>query len=214
MNVGDWLLVLGISLANNLDNTGVGVAYGAGRIRLSIPVNLWISMITFLITGSATFFGDRAAFLLSPHVSKTLSAVILCAIGVFVMRPSLVRRAKAPESAVSTPSTLSTEPAGADLLHILEDPTVADRDGSRHIDYKEGTLLGVALSINNIGGGVSAGLVHLSVFWTAFSSAVLSFLVLWLGGLLGRRLSAGRTADRAPLVAGALLIIIGLLQFR
>ncbi|MGO8671608.1 MAG: manganese efflux pump [Capsulimonadaceae bacterium] len=199
MNGTQWLLVLGISLANNLDNTGVGIAYGAGRIRLSVPVNLWISVVTFIITAAGAVLGDRTALFLPPHVAKLLSAVILCLIGIYVMRPGLGNQTK------------DGEPA---LRDVLNDPIRADMDGSRHIDFKEGTLLGVALSINNFGGGVSAGLVHLSVFWTAFCSCVLSFMVLWLGGILGRRLAAGQAANRAPVVAGVLLIIIGLLQFR
>ena len=200
MNLTDWFLILGISLANNLDNTGVGIAYGAGRIRLPISINLWISVVTFVLTASAAFFGDRAALFLPPHVAKLLSAIILCTIGIFVMRPGLTKQ--------------SADPPSNTLQHVLEDPIAADLDGSRHIDFKEGTLLGIALSINNLGGGISAGLVHLSVFWTAACSAILSFLVLWLGGLAGRLLSKGRTATRAPLVAGALLIAIGLFQFR
>lgn len=200
MNLTEWFLIVGISLANNLDNTGVGIAYGAGRIRLPVSINVWISVVTFVMTASAAFFGDRAAHFLSPHIAKVLSAIILCTIGILVMRPGLTKQ--------------STNPEASALQQVLDDPAKADLDGSRHIDFKEGTLLGIALSINNLGGGVSAGLVHLSVFWTAICSAVLSFLVLWLGGLAGRLLSKGRAATRAPIVAGALLIAIGLFQFR
>jgi len=195
MDPTGWLMVLGLSLANNLDNTGVGLAYGAGGIRLPALVNLWISLITFAITGAAALVGDRAALLIPAAQSRMLSALILCAIGAYVLRGGLATRGERPRS-------------------VLDDPTLADIDGSRHIDFKEGALLGVALSINNLGGGVSAGLLHLSVFWTAFFSAAISYLVLWLGGAVGRRMAAPMIAERGPIVAGALLIGIGLLQFR
>ncbi|MBV9851418.1 MAG: hypothetical protein JO250_17250, partial [Armatimonadetes bacterium] len=53
----------------------------------------------------------------------------------------------------------------------LGDPREADLDRSRDIDMREGTLLGLALSLNNVGGGLSAGLVHLNWLWTALGSA-------------------------------------------
>ncbi len=99
------------------------------------------------------------------------------------------------------------------MLAVVADPQQADRDRSRQIDLHEATLLGVALSVNNIGGGMGAGLVHLSVLWIAFFSALFSFLVLWLGGWAGRRLAATRLGDYAQILAGVLLIVIGLRQF-
>ena len=197
-----WLLILGISLANNLDNTGVGFAYGVARIRLPHLVNLWVSAITFLITASAVAFGSGIGHFLPAQIARCLSATILCTIGAMVIYPAVKR------SRVDRPA--STNP----ISRVLEDPIKADADDSRHIDYREGALLGVALSINNIGGGISAGLVHLSVFWTAILSSVISFFVLWLGGILGRRLAAGRIAEYATVLSGLMLIGIGLCQLR
>jgi putative sporulation protein YtaF len=195
-------MVFGISLANNLDNTGVGIAYGVGRIRLPALFMLWISVITLAITGTAVALGNRIGHLLPTFACKVLSAVILCTIGVLVLRPALAsKKDQAPA-------------VGNAITRVLADPEVADADQSRHIDYREGTLLGVALSINNIGGGISAGLVGLSVIATGLTSAAMSYLVLWLGGVLGRRLGAGPVAERAPILAGILLIVIGLCQFR
>jgi putative sporulation protein YtaF len=197
-----WLLVLGISLANNLDNTGVGIAYGIARIRLPQLVNLWIAVITFAITASSVAFGSGISRYLAPEIAKYIGATILCVIGLTVLAP-ILKRSKSRRDAAANP-----------VRRILEDPMTADRDDSRHIDYKEGSLLGIALSINNIGGGLSAGLVHLSVFWTALLSAILSFLVLWLGGIAGRRVATGRLADYATILSGVLLISIGLYQLR
>jgi putative Mn2+ efflux pump MntP len=245
--ISNWLSILGISLANNLDNTGVGVAYGAAGIRISVLVNLWISVITYLLTGSSALVGDYVGHFLPSNVCKPLSAVILCTIGFLVMRPSTKASRETPPTPTPSlkgrESTSLSQPlsppgkgehrdsrAGTPTPHpeerrlgemhsppigrLLEDPLSGDWDGSRHIDFKEGTLLGVALSINNVGGGISAGLLHLSAGWTALLSAVLSFCVLWFGGMAGNRLRATRVAKHAPVLAGALLIAIGLFQLR
>lgn len=196
----NFLLTLGISLANNLDNLGAGIAIGVGRIKLPMLVNAWISVVTFILTGVAVLFGSRIGAVLPPLAAKSLSAILLCSIGVYVLAPAL-RKAK----------TASRE-GGVD--EILSDAAKVDRDHNRRIDYKEGTLLGVALSINNIGGGVSAGLVHLSALWVATLSASFSFIVLFAGSWGAARLVGGRLATGAPVLAGSLLVLIGLLQFR
>ena len=99
------------------------------------------------------------------------------------------------------------------LPQILADPARADQNRSHDIDLREATVLGVALSLNNVGGGFSAGLVHLSALWTALFSAIISFLVLWLGSWAGAQLGVTRVGKHAQAVAGALLLIIGLFQF-
>ena len=100
------------------------------------------------------------------------------------------------------------------LRQLLTDPTSADQNRSRDIDLREATILAVALSLNNVGGGFSAGLVHLSAMWTALFSAVVSFLVLWFGGWAGYQLGVTRVGKYAQTIAGILLLVIGLCQFR
>src|SRR5579862_8465074 len=154
-----WSAILGIALANNLDNLGVAVAYGVAGIRLSRLVNLWIAVITFVITAASVTFGSQIAHYLSAQTANGLSAIVLCAIGTWMMVMARGEQKKGADA---------PDPSGpVSLRRVLEDPVLADRDRSRHIDFREATLLGIALSINNVGGGFGAGLVHLSAGWTA-----------------------------------------------
>ncbi len=84
-----WGLILGIALANNLDNTGVGIAYGIAGIRLPFLSNLWIAIVTFLITALSVVFGSEVARFLSPSVARMLSAVVLCGLGLWLLLPAL-----------------------------------------------------------------------------------------------------------------------------
>ncbi len=196
----NWLLILGIAIANNLDNTGVGIALGVGRIRLPLLVNAWIAAITFALTAAAAAGGNQLGSLLPVHAAKIFSALILCGVGVTVMWPSAAPRPGRP-----------SKPKGP-LRRVLSDPVQADRDRSSHVDFREGSLLGIALSLNNLGGGLSAGLLHLSFFWIAFLSALLSFAVLLLGTRIGRYLGGAGTAEQVRWIAGGMLIGIGLFQ--
>ena len=200
-----FLAILGIAIANNLDNTGVGMAFGMARIRLPSLMNLWIALVTFVITGLAVACGGRIAAFLSLPLAHALGGALLCGIGGWMILTSLRSQNGKMEEA---------EPGGPVSLHrILTDPTSADQNQSHDIDLREATVLGVALSLNNVGGGFSAGLVHLSALWTALLSAVISFLVLWFGGWAGYQLGVTRVGKHAQTIAGALLLLIGLYEF-
>lgn len=203
MNTVQWLLLAGIALGNNLDNAGAAVAYGLARIRIPAIVNAWIALITFVITAGAVMLGRLTGHFLPVYLGKDLSAVILCVIGAL-----MIRGAMRPKP--STADKPSTNP----IMGVLENPEAADADKSRHIDLREGTLVGIALSINNVGGGISAGLVHLSATWTAALSAVISFCLFWAGSAFATRPASGRLAGYAPIVGGFVLIAVGLCQFR
>ncbi len=200
-----FLALLGIALVNNLDNTGVGIAFGMARIRLSPQVNLWIALVTFVITGAAVACGGRVAAFLPLSVAHALGGTLLCAIGAWMALTSL-RTRKEPIETAELEGPVS-------LQRILSNPTTADRNHSHDIDMKEATVLAVALSLNNIGGGFSAGLVYMSALWTALLSAMVSFVVLWFGAWAGYQLGITRMGKYTQTVAGALLLIIGLLEF-
>jgi putative sporulation protein YtaF len=98
------------------------------------------------------------------------------------------------------------------LGRVLLNPEHADMDNSKHIDFKEATLLGIALSINNVGGGLSAGMIGLNSFWVGLLSAALSFLALWAGNYVADLFIKWNISKKAGVVAGLLLIAIGIEQ--
>jgi putative sporulation protein YtaF len=198
-----WFAILGIALANNLDNLGVGIAFGVARIRLGPLINLWISLLTFVMTGVAVLFGNHLGSLLALPWGHALSAALLCGMGIWMLLAS-----PRPDEPVRP----SDGGGHVSLRQILSDPTRADQNRSRDIDAREATLLAVAVSLNNLGGGVGAGLAHLSALWTALSSAVVSFLVVWLGAWAGDRLGGARLGKQAQTIAGLLLVLVGLWQ--
>lgn len=98
------------------------------------------------------------------------------------------------------------------LLAVLLKPNRADLDKSRHIDFKEGTVLGIALSINNIGGGLSGGIIGANPFVVALLSALISFSALWAGNYMAEVFVRRNITEKAAIVGGALLIAIGIKQ--
>jgi putative Mn2+ efflux pump MntP len=83
-------------------------------------------------------------------MSKALSSVIamafLSAIGLWMMsEPYRTRNNDCPPSLYPGQKKKGVCPA-------LLNPRNADMDNSKHIDFSEATVLGIALSINNVGG--------------------------------------------------------------
>lgn len=98
------------------------------------------------------------------------------------------------------------------LMGILRDPEKADFDGSKTISFSEAVVLGVALSINNIAGGFDAGVTNLNLWLTATISGVFSFICISGFAYVGKRFLAEYLGKWATVIAGLLLIFIGIDQ--
>jgi putative sporulation protein YtaF len=200
-----FLYTFFIALSNNLDNIGVRIAYSIRGIKISHLINLWISVITFFISFMAAYSGTILSGILSKQMSSVIAMLLLAAIGSWMILEPYIKKsdhhAKEPNRENKT-----------GVLEVLVKPEKADMDNSRHIDFKEATLLGIALSINNVGGGVSAGIIGLNSFWVGLLSAVLSFLALWSGNYIAEFFVKWNIADKAAVVAGIVLIAIGIEQ--
>jgi putative sporulation protein YtaF len=196
-----FVYVLLIALANNIDNIGVRIAYSIRGIKISVPTNLWISVITFFISAFSAYFGTFLSKFLSKGTSSIISMVLLCTIGLWIIVEPYYNKRK-PQKSNEDDS----------LYNILRSPEKADKDNSKYIDFKEATVLGIALSINNIGGSLSAGMIGLNSFFIGFFSAVLSFAALWAGNYITDLFKKFGLGNKATIVAGLVLMIIGINQ--
>ncbi len=185
-----------IAGAANLDNGGVGVAYGLRKIRIPIGPNLLIAAIA---AGGALVFGligERAATLLPLWADNWIGAFVIIGVGVWVLvGDAMARRV----------------PKGA-FAGVLAEPATADADHSGDISLRESLLLSVALGINAWAGGLGAGLLGLGLWPVVVGVGVMSMLMLSVGVSLGSEVLGRLLGTRATLMAGLLLIGIGLKQ--
>jgi putative sporulation protein YtaF len=199
-----FLYLLIIALTNNLDNIGVRIAYSIRGIKITAVINIWISVITFIISYIAAYSGTVILEYLGKHLSSLLTMMLLSGIGSYMIYRRYLKRMCQGEFG---------QDQKKGICHILLKPENADMDNSKHIDFKEATFLGIALSINNVGGGVSAGIIGLNPFWVGLLSAVLSFFILWAGNYMAEFFIKWNLANKATIAAGILLIAIGIEQF-
>ncbi|MBP2000712.1 putative sporulation protein YtaF [Paenibacillus shirakamiensis] len=194
------LAVLIIGLASNLDNAGVGIAYGVRKIRIPWYSNLAIAIISFLATVLSGLFGSLISAWVEPWVGQLVGTLVIVGVGVWVViQPFLEQKKSLPEHS-------------GHITRLLSNPEEADRDLSQSISLGESILLGAALAMNALAGGFNAGITHLNVWLTSLSVGVFSFLLLSLCSLFGEKYAAEKLGNRATVISGLLLIIIGIHQ--
>ncbi len=217
MQASQVLTVFLLAISCNLDNVGVGIAYGARGIGIPLASNFLIALITAAGTGLCIVFGRQIFQFLPAEVGVLLGAVLLIGMGVWVIRQEVgERRRQGQEVHEVKPTGPATEPAQKSwlqrLILILQHPVLADRDSSGHIDLRESVLLSLALMLNNVPNGVGAGLLGLSTLLTTLMVGVLSILTFWLGIGLGRSLGVRWLGRHAGTLSGVLLIVLGLVE--
>jgi putative sporulation protein YtaF len=196
-----------LALASSLDSLGVGVAYGLSGTRVRFTAHISIGIVMLAITWGSVALGNRISHYLPDQVTHIGSALIFAGIGLWTLLPMLRRKSQSSNETATLDPNRRLSPTA-----VLEALTRADIDHSRDIDWREGVLLGVALSLNNIGGGISAGLIHIGAAEMALLSVFFNVVCLTGGHLLGVQLRASRISDYAQAVSGVLLIAVGLWQ--
>ena len=185
--MGGVFSCLALSLINNIDNIGVQIAYRTKGIKVPLSKNIWISAITFIITFSSTALGQLLGQFIPVIICKIIGTGTLCLMGLFMLLP--------------------------ERYNPLSRPEKADIDGSKVIDFKEASLLGLMVSINNTGASLGAGIAGMSPLHIGVFSALINFLLFWSGNFLVRIFSEPQTADKIGNCAGILLILTGMIQF-
>jgi putative sporulation protein YtaF len=191
--------VFAIAIANNVDNLGARIAYSIRGIKISVPINLWITVITFVISAGAALLGSVTAEFLGTAIAPVTAMVVLVALGLWMLTEPWRERRRNEHPA-----------AAAAARHRYRENSNAN--SPKEVGLKEGTLLGIALSINNIGGGMSAGMLGIDPYLVGALSAVLSFLALWAGNYFALFFVSWRIADSAGTIGGLLLIGLGIKQ--
>lgn len=196
------LAVIAIGLASNLDNAGVGIAYGVRKIRIPWYSNLAIAIISFLATLVSGFFGSWLSSWIHPWIGQLLGTVVIVGVGVWVLlQPFLEKKITSVQEDDVNP-----------LTRLLRNPEEADKDSSKSISLGESVVLGIALAMNALAGGFNAGITHLNVWYTSLSVGLFSYLLLAACAGFGEKVAAEKFGNRATVISGLLLILIGIHQ--
>ena len=186
-----WPAALVIGAVSNLDNLGVGVALGMRGRRIGATANLIVAGTTMAATAAAVTCGHLLSNLIPSAVTRWLGPLIIIAIG------------------VATACTWAQTPRPPGCARAPWRPSRHPRHADRVVSWREAIALGVALSMNNLGTGLGAGVSGMPAFATTVSAGLLSLACVGGGSDVGRSLGRLVLARHAPLVAGMLLLAVG-----
>ncbi len=208
----EFSFIILMSISCNLDNIGIGMAYGARKISIPFSSNLLIAVITTAGTLLSAAFGKSMHVFLKPRTANALGSAILICAGLWVAIYDFMASSGSAlrDSPGEAPRARKPDSSFRKLLSILDNPCLADSDLSKHIDLKEGALLGLALTLNNVANGVGAGLIGLNIVWLALFVFIFSIATILLGIMAGDRYGNRLFGRFSGLAAGVILIGLGI----
>jgi putative sporulation protein YtaF len=195
-----WLTILALALSSSIDNFGVGISYGIRGIRIGFFSNFIISIIAFIFSDAGIFFGHYLSKVLPGMLSTVIGAMFLLIIGLRIIL-------------LTVPIKRNERTSSNTIAGYLSSPEKADLDQSGDIGFFEAIVLGIAVSMNALTNGLGAGLIGLSPFAISLSAAIFSFLAIWLGSVLGRKVSTIRIGSWtigqfSTVLSGVILLLI------
>ena len=226
VNVLHLFSIILLALSTSLDSLGVGIIYGLRKIRLPFTANLLIAVLTGLGTFAAMKAGEYVFTLLPRVWANYISSGAMIAAGIWIMFQSWAKSGEnngkkkdepgikeegGSQCAPGAVITLRIKSLGI-LIRILKEPTAVDRDYSSAIEFKEACVLGMALSLNNMAGGLGGGMTGLDPELTALLTGFTSFIFFVAGIRIGYNYFTRWIGERATQIAGLVLIAIGVYE--
>lgn len=209
-----WFLsgiLLAVSLS--MDALGIGISYGLRNVKVPIVPKFIISLISVLFTGLAVGIGNIILLVLPADIAKLMGSVMLGILGIFIIYQSLHKDNEYTKNSTRTWSMVLK--SFGITIKIIRDPISCDFDKSSHIDVKEAIYLGVALSIDSFGAGISSAVSGINSFFVPVMVGICQFLFLSLGLLFGVKLSSLKWFNSKFFVtlSGVMLIILSGIRY-
>jgi putative sporulation protein YtaF len=214
-----WLSLLLVSLAISMDSVTVGLTYGLRNMRIPLISLAVVAGCSFAVVYTVMAVGSTLVFWLSPEWGKQIGAAVLIGMGSFTLWRLVSARSAKKDQTNAGDSEQSGDPALVSqfrvfglIIQILRDPSYADADKSGHITGREAVLLGLALSLDAFGAGISLTFLGYSPLTVAACIAAMSGGLLFLGVVLGQQAGRWKWLSRLTWFPPILLICIGLFK--
>ncbi|MFD0679795.1 MULTISPECIES: sporulation membrane protein YtaF [unclassified Paenibacillus] len=207
-----WFLILGFAVSSSLDNLGVGISYGIREMRIRFLSNLVMAIICFLFSEIGILGGQWLSNVLPGIFPVLVGALLLFIIGIRIILLAVPRKKK-----ISLTNGLGQSESKS-LKDILQNPETADTDKSGEIGIGEALILGVVLSANAVTNGLGAGLLGLSPLAISLTAAIGSFITVWFGVAVGRKVAgihigSFNLGQFGTMLSGIILLLIACNSF-
>lgn len=180
-----------LALVSNIDNFGIGLAYGVVPKRIYIHHNLLIA----IVSGAGTFASMSAGEWINNYMSESfaniLGSCILIAIGLYnILQTFIKERNRLKEQSLES----------------------SDSEPQFGTSGREAFALAISLTFNNLGGGLGAGISHLDIPITTLLTMGLSVVAIIAGLQLGKNASKFISKFGLGIASGLLIMVVGVYE--
>lgn len=165
-----------------MDSLVVGLSYGMKKIPIRWLANVLVGLISFVGTMFSMLLGKRLLTVIPVSFANLSGGILIILIGAAGLLRFVIDRQSDPEGETAAP-----------VLTI-----------------RETFLLGVGLTVNNIGLGVGASITGFPLLLTALCSLLCSLVFLYAGNRIGFTRLPRRFEKFAEPAADVLMILLGL----
>lgn len=203
------LSALLLVLAVCIDAFATSVSYGMGKIKIPFFSALIISLIGTSFLAFSIICAKILSNFINPHTCVTLSVILLIILGITNLfqnsLKSFLRKHKGKKNVSFSLFDISF------VIDIFLDETKADIDNSKTLSPKEALALAIALSLDSLASGFSAGL-SVKHFWEpVVLSLIIGVFAVIIGSIIGRRISR-KTDINLSWISGVVLISLAIIK--
>jgi putative sporulation protein YtaF len=208
-----------LALAVSLDSFSVGMTYGLQKMKFPLRSIIVISILSGCMLLISMYVGTFLAFVLPVQVERWIAATILILLGVWAIYNVVRKQEETVSVELETYEEKNTATPRIWRLHlkrfgiviqVLKQPSLADLDRSGTISVKEALLIGVALSMDAFGAGLSASFLGYSPMILALLVSTMNIIFIRVGLKIGRQFSQTKMMKKATIIPGTILICLGI----
>ena len=211
-----WFLS-GVLLATSLsmDALGIGISYGLRSIKVPNLPKIIIGFISLLFTAIAIEIGNIIVLLLPDYLTKLIGAGMLAVLGMIIVIQAVWKNKKViSENTKKDKTWLWNIKSLGITVKITRAPEVLDKNSNK-MSVKESIYMGVALSIDSFGAGISSAVSGMNNLFVPIMVGVCQFVFLSFGIICGQKLTSFKRIDSDifMVLSGALLIILAFVRY-
>lgn len=208
--------ILLFSVSTNLDNYGVGVAYGIRNVCVPFKTNAFIAFVNAMGTLFSMLIGERLYNFIQPETADSIGSLLFVSAGCWLIVTDIVGKMKNQKPKMEIPidsPDLTVVASSAVKIMTMSKPVLYCRYCDANITIKEGILMAFALTFSNLVTGVGAALIGLNTAISVCLVFILGMLALALGVKTGGCAGGRWLEGRIDIIAGLLLILIGIYEY-
>ena len=190
-----WLTILLIGVAANIDNLGISVSYGLKSNKIPLFSNLVIAFISMICAFISITTGSFLSQYFSQSIANYIGGSLIIGLGVWFI--------------ITSPAFITKNSNRNETSYSSFTPKL---DKAKAITWKESILLGFVLAINCLTIGFGAGITGVSPVFTSISIGVFSVISISLGVMVGNKIGNTFFGRYSNGIAGLLLILIGIYE--